>query len=154
MLVTDDDQDNLQAFGALLEAKGHCVIRASSDVEALDKLREGNIDVVFCDLGMPLMDGWEIARRVNSLETRPAFYLVTGWATEIPADDPRRRLVDAVIAKPVDPTIVDRLLAEYQPTLFQSATRSGAEHNRVVAAAGLNQQRDEELWDGGPTIRP
>jgi PAS domain S-box-containing protein len=113
LLVTDDDQDNLQVFSAVLELRGHTVIRANSGAEALDKLMEGNapVDVVFCDLGMPLINGWEIARRVKSLEAPPIFYLVTGWASEIPADDPRRRLVDGVIAKPVDLTILDRLLA-------------------------------------------
>jgi len=118
LLVTDDDQGNLQAFSAVLESRGHTVIRANSGAEALDKLMEGNapVDVVFCDLGMPLMNGWEIARRVKSLETSPIFYLVTGWASEIPADDPRRRLVDGVIAKPVDLTILDRLLGGQGPS--------------------------------------
>jgi hypothetical protein len=37
---------------------------------------------------MPLMNGWEIARRVKFLEAPLAFYLVTGWAAEIPADHP------------------------------------------------------------------
>jgi PAS domain S-box-containing protein len=113
VLVTDDDPDNLQALCTLLESKGHHVITAHSGSEALEILLEGNsqVDVVLCDLGMPLVNGWEIAQRVKSLKGPPTFYLVTGWAAEIPADDPRRRLVDAVIAKPVDPNILDQLLA-------------------------------------------
>jgi CheY-like chemotaxis protein len=113
VLVTDDDPDNLKALCTLLESKGHHVITAHSGSEALEILLEGNsqVDVVLCDLGMPLVNGWEIAQRVKSLKGPPSFYLVTGWAAEIPADDPRRRLVDAVIAKPVDPNILDQLLA-------------------------------------------
>jgi PAS domain S-box-containing protein len=135
VLVTDDDQDNLQAFSALLESRGHSVIRANSGLEALDKLmeRDAPVDVVLCDLGMPLMNGWEVARRVKSLEAPPTFYLVTGWAAEIPADDPRRGLVDAVIAKPVDLTILDRLLTEHEPIPFRSATRTGTgRHSRLL----------------------
>jgi PAS domain S-box-containing protein len=115
VLVTDDDQGNLQAFSALLEARGHNVIRANSGFEALDKLKKENVDVVFCDLGMPQMNGWEVARRMKSLKTPPTFYLVTGWAVEIPADDPRRRFVDAVIAKPIGLKILDELLAQHTP---------------------------------------
>ena len=111
VMLIDDDQDNLQALGALLEGKGHTVIRSRSSLEALEKLSYSPVDMVFCDLGMPQLNGWEIARRVKSRNDSPAFYLLTGWAAEIPAGDPRRELVDAVVAKPVDPRILDGLLA-------------------------------------------
>ena len=73
------------------------------------------VDVVFCDLGMPGLNGWEIARQVRSLAAPPVFYLVTGWAQEIRADDPRRSWVDEVVAKPVEPHLLDRLLARVAP---------------------------------------
>jgi CheY-like chemotaxis protein len=102
-----------------------------------DKLMDGKagIDAVFCDLGMPLMNGWEVARRVKSIERNPIFYLLTGWAAEIPADDPRRRLVDAVIAKPLDLTILDSLLAEHAPFRSGSATRTETEGSGIVLSA-------------------
>jgi CheY-like chemotaxis protein len=111
VMLIDDDLDNLHALSALLESKGHTVIRARSSLEALEKLRYSSIDLVFCDLGMPQLNGWEIAHRIKSRKDAPAFYLLTGWAAEIRADDPRRKLVDAVVAKPVDPTILDELIA-------------------------------------------
>jgi PAS domain S-box-containing protein len=111
VMLIDDDSDNLRALSALLEWKGHSVIRASSSGEALEKLTSSQVDMVFCDLGMPELDGWEIARRVKSQTPSPAFFLFTGWSAEIGADDPRLGLVDAVIAKPVDPGILDGLLA-------------------------------------------
>jgi PAS domain S-box-containing protein len=126
VMVTDDDANNCEAFRALLESRGHTVITASSGPEALEKLIHENVpvDVVFCDLGMPLMSGWEVARRVKSLGTPPAFFLVTGWATEIPADHADRDLVDAVIAKPLDLKAVEQLLADI--SLGDSARRSSA----------------------------
>jgi len=137
LLVTDDDQDNLQSFSAVLESRGHTVIKANSGAEALDKLMDVNapVDVVFCDLGMPLINGWEIARRVKFFEAPPIFYLVTGWASEIPADDPRRRLVDGVIAKPVDLTILDRLLAGQGPSQLRSLESDSNERNGVARCA-------------------
>jgi PAS domain S-box-containing protein len=111
VMLIDDDQNNLQALSALLERKGHTVISTHSSLEALEKLTDSHIDMVFCDLGMPQLNGWELARRVKSRKDSPAFYLLTGWAAEIPAGDPRLNLVDAVVAKPVDPRILDELLA-------------------------------------------
>jgi PAS domain S-box-containing protein len=113
VLVTDDDIPNLQALSDLVESKGHTVIRASSGPEALEILlnSDSQIDMVFCDLGMPLVNGWQIAQQAKSLKAPPTFYLVTGWGAEIPGDDPRRRLVDGVIAKPVDPKILDQFLS-------------------------------------------
>jgi PAS domain S-box-containing protein len=126
VLVIDDDPDNLQALCALLESKGHNVIRAQSGRDALDILLKRNspVDVVFCDLGMPLVNGWEVARRAKSLAAPPILYLVTGWSAEITADDPRRCLVDAVIAKPVDPKLLDQLLAADNPSQLERASLS------------------------------
>jgi CheY-like chemotaxis protein len=114
VMLIDDDADNLQALSALLEWKGHTVIRTRSSLEALEKLSSSAVDMVFCDLGMPQLNGWEIARRVKARKDSPAFYLLTGWAAEIPPGDPRRELVDAVVAKPVDPRIIDGLMAGYK----------------------------------------
>ncbi len=113
VMVIDDDPDNLEAFSALFESKGHSVKATNSGPGALKELMLEHcpVDVVFCDLGMPGLNGWEIARQVKSLAAPPVFYLVTGWAQEIRADDPRRRLVDEVVAKPVEPNLLDRLLA-------------------------------------------
>src|SRR5215469_10462217 len=113
VLVADGDPSNLEVLSALLESKGHTVKRAGSGPEALEILLTGDssVDIVFCDLGMPLINGWQIAQRAKSLKMPPAFYLVTGWGAEIPTDDPRQRLVTGVIAKPIDPKFLDELLA-------------------------------------------
>jgi CheY-like chemotaxis protein len=113
VMVIDDDPDNLEALSSLFESKGHSVKAANSGPGALEELmlERCPVDVVFCDLGLPGLNGWEIARQVKSLAEPPVFYLVTGWAQEIRADDPRRSLVDEVVAKPVEPQLLDRLLA-------------------------------------------
>jgi PAS domain S-box-containing protein len=114
VMVIDDDPDNLQALSALLESKGHRVIKATSGADGLEQLTQAHsmVDVVFCDLGMPVQNGWDVARQLRTSQAGPILYLVTGWAAEIPADDSRRGLFDAVLAKPVDPKILDELLAD------------------------------------------
>ncbi|HJU10503.1 MAG TPA: ATP-binding protein, partial [Candidatus Binataceae bacterium] len=112
ILLIDDDVDNLQALSALLQWKGHSVISTRSSFDALNLLNHSQVDVVCCDLGMPELNGWELASRIKALNDAPAFYLLTGWVAEIRPDDPRRALVDAVLPKPVDPGILDELLAD------------------------------------------
>ncbi len=113
VMVIDDDRANLDALKGFLEARGHRVSGASSGAVALKELMHSEcpVDVVFCDLGMPEINGWDIARRVKSRSDPPLFFLFTGWAQEIHANDPRRRWVDAIVAKPVEPELLDKLMA-------------------------------------------
>lgn len=113
VMVIDDDADNLEALSALFKSRGHSVKAANSGAGALKELMREDcaVDVVFCDLGMPEINGWDIARQVKSRTAPPVFYLFTGWAQEIRPDDPRRRWVDAVVPKPVEPHLLDQLLA-------------------------------------------
>ncbi|MBV8773983.1 MAG: response regulator [Deltaproteobacteria bacterium] len=125
VMVIDDDLDNLQALSAVLESRGHTVIRTHSGEEALETLTCSQVDVVFCDLGMRQLNGWELARRVKSRNPSPLFFLLTGWAAEIRADDPRRDLVDAILVKPVDPNVLDGLLAITEPVKSRRTESSG-----------------------------
>lgn len=113
IMVIDDDLENLEALSGLFKSRGHSVKAAKSGAGALKELMREDcaVEVVFCDLGMPEINGWDIARQVKSRVAPPAFYLFTGWAQEIRPDDPRRRWVDAVVAKPVEPGLLDQLLA-------------------------------------------
>jgi PAS domain S-box-containing protein len=113
IMVIDDDANNLEALAGLFQSRGHQVKAANSGKRALQELmrEDCKVEVVFCDLGMPEMSGWDVARQVRSLVAPPVFYLLTGWAQEIRADDPRRQWVDAVVAKPVEPLVLDQLLA-------------------------------------------
>jgi PAS domain S-box-containing protein len=114
IMVIDDDINNLEALSGLFRARGHTVKASSSGLGALKELmrEDCDVEIVFCDLGMPEINGWEVARQVKSRAAPPVFYLFTGWAQEIRADDPRRRWVDAVVPKPVEPKLLDQLLAE------------------------------------------
>ena len=59
-------------------------------------------DLVLCDVGMPGMSGWQVAREIQSIAPGCRIYMLTGWAAEIGASDPRRRHVLGVLAKPLD----------------------------------------------------
>jgi CheY-like chemotaxis protein len=113
VLVIDDDADNLEALHAALAIKGHIVETASTGAEGLRKMRAGaRFEVVICDIGMPGMNGWEVAQEIARLAPGITIYLLTGWAREIARDDPRRKLVAGVLAKPVDLERINYLITQ------------------------------------------
>jgi CheY-like chemotaxis protein len=111
VMVVDDDDDNLEATRWVLEGLGQRVSAARSGAEALALLAEGGpVDLVLCDIGMPGLDGWEVAERIQQIRPGTRTFLISGWASEIAPDDPRLRSVRGVLPKPLDLDRLERLL--------------------------------------------
>ena len=103
ILIVDDEQDNLEVLREVLEMEGHRVSDASRGPEALALFEHGErFDVVLCDVGMPEMSGWQVAREIQRIAPGTPVWMLTGWANEISESDPRRTLVRGIIAKPLD----------------------------------------------------
>ena len=66
ILVADDNRANREALAALLEHAGHEVVRAADGREALALAREKRPELVISDVLMPMMDGYELARRLKA----------------------------------------------------------------------------------------
>jgi PAS domain S-box-containing protein len=114
VLIVDDNQDAASTLATLLQMQGHEVRVAFSGRAALDIAKGYAPHVVFLDIGMPDMDGYEVARRLrqeSGLENIVVAAL-TGWAQQ--AD--RRRTsaagFDHHFVKPPDPQILLKLLSE------------------------------------------
>lgn len=108
----DDSVDILAGFRELFKLRGHHVDQASNGPEAIEKVRGGvHYDLVLCDLGLERMNGWEVAKAVHEIAPALPVYLLTGWAQEIPEEDPRRGLVSGVLAKPLNISGLERLLS-------------------------------------------
>lgn len=111
-LLIDDDVKNLDALKEVLLLRGHCADTAQSGSEALEKIASASsYDVVLCDLAMPGMNGWEVAR--VALETNPdlKFYIVTGWGEQVQSDIPPNLPVRGVLSKPIDLGKLERIAA-------------------------------------------
>jgi signal transduction histidine kinase len=113
ILVVDDNVDAATAMAAMLELDGHRVEAAFDGASALDAADRFEPEVALLDIGMPGMDGHELARRLALRPWARALVLVavTGWGQETD----RRRSQDAGFAhhlvKPVDPADLAALLA-------------------------------------------
>ena len=85
--MVDDDADVLEGARLVLEELGEEVETAASGREAIARVMRGErFDVVLCDVGMPELNGWQVAAELRELLPAADVYLVTGWAHEIAPD--------------------------------------------------------------------
>jgi CheY-like chemotaxis protein len=67
-VVADDNRDSADSCRLLLEASGHAVRVAYTGQEALDSASQFRPEVALLDIGMPTMNGYQVARRIRDLE--------------------------------------------------------------------------------------
>lgn len=99
ILLVDNDQRLLGVMSDMLRSGGHAVTTAASGEEALALFQPGQHDLVITDLGMPGMNGWEVAAEVKRRAPATPVFLLTGWGDTVAGEGSRH--IDHVIAKPV-----------------------------------------------------
>jgi signal transduction histidine kinase/CheY-like chemotaxis protein len=110
-LIADDDIENLNALKELLLAGGHSVDAVVSGAEALERLRSvSTYDAILCDLDMPGVSGWDVARHSGESASAPEFFIVTGWGRQAKSSVPPDARVSGVIAKPIGSPDIDRIV--------------------------------------------
>jgi adenylate cyclase len=126
ILVVDDLPQNVRLLRAVLEPRGYPIAEASSGTEALTRLASGDIDLVLLDVMMPLMDGYEVCRRIRA-DASTAFLPIVMITASGEAE--KRRGLDAgaddFVAKPFDQA---ELLAR-----VRSLLRLKAYHDEIEA---------------------
>ena len=110
-------RDAANSLALLLKLRGHEVRVAYSGIAALETARSYRPDIVFLDIGMPNMDGYEVARRLRQepgLE-KVVLAALTGWGQQ----EDRRRAAEAGfnhhVVKPPEPKSLQIVLAELKP---------------------------------------
>lgn len=112
VLVIDDDRDVADSLAMFLETMGATVRAAYSGDAGLDALGEFDPELVFLDLGMPRMDGYETARRIRSRPEGRRLPLValTGWGQDQVCARARAAGFDRHLTKPADLDALQNLL--------------------------------------------
>lgn len=134
ILLADDNEDALDSLAALLENDGHQVYTAADGARALELACECRPEVMLLDIGMPLLDGYEVARRVREQSWGRGTVLIalTGWGQ----DEDRRRSrevgFDSHLVKPLDLDALAQLFAHLPVAPLESAAH---ERGRQPAAA-------------------
>jgi len=113
ILVVDDNADILETTTLLLALSGHQVRSAKDGLQALQVATAFRPDVVLLDIGLPLMDGYEVARRLRLEPATTGALLValTGYGQEGDRQRGREAGFDAHLLKPVDPQALARMIA-------------------------------------------
>jgi CheY-like chemotaxis protein len=101
-LVVDDEEAVGDMMADVLRSAGHTVVVARSAPEGLSRVRSEPLDLVFTDLSMPAMTGWELARAVRDTAPGLPVILVSGFAVEVSQEELQASGVHSVLAKPVN----------------------------------------------------
>jgi len=126
--VVEDSSDAAGSLKDLLELRGHDVRIASEGQGAIFAARAFHPDVVLCDIGLPGISGFEVARALRVEEALGSPYLValSGYASAEATRQSEEAGFDRHVAKPATPEQLDTLLAE-------AANRSGGVRSRPFA---------------------
>jgi CheY-like chemotaxis protein/anti-sigma regulatory factor (Ser/Thr protein kinase) len=119
ILVIDDEQPVRETLAEMLVAVDHRVELAESGYEAIEKLSAGDFDLVFTDLAMPEMDGWETARAIRKRWPDMRIVMVTGYGSTTPPPQGEENLVDGIIGKPFDFAQVGSMLTALNSRVTQ-----------------------------------
>jgi CheY-like chemotaxis protein len=107
VLAVDDEPDSLRLLTEILEAAGARVTTAKSGAAALEKVESARPDVILADLGMPLMDGFELIQRLRRSPDESVRRLPAAALTAYGRTEDRARTLQAGfemhLAKPIDP---------------------------------------------------
>ena len=108
VLIIEDNADARESLRSFLEHEGHRVDATADGPSGLARAERSRPDVVLVDIGLPVMDGYEVARRIRARDAKVILVAISGYGQ---ADDRQRALeagFDAHLTKPVAP---DHLLA-------------------------------------------
>lgn len=112
ILVVDDNEDGAMMLGDVLTARGHETFVALDGLNAL-KLAETHVpDIALLDLGLPGMDGFELARRLRTIPALAAIKLValTGYGQDSDRQKTRDAGFDHHLVKPVTIATIEKIL--------------------------------------------
>ena len=138
VLIVDDKVDVAQSLEDLLGLLGQETRTAYTGPDALTAAKDFNPELIFLDIGLPGMTGYEVARQIRAQETspRPVLIAVTGWGGEQDISLARAAGFDRHLTKPVDPQEVEKIVKEMSEATFK---RPGA---RSTAAPPVSDGRD------------
>ena len=113
ILVADDNVDAAETLASILELSGHLTLVANDGLSAVAAAAEFIPDVVFLDIGMPGLNGYEVALRLRAIPELEQVVLLalTGWGSENDHAQASAAGFDFHLTKPVQFDVVNSLLA-------------------------------------------
>ena len=120
VLIVEDNLDAAEMLQFAVSHLGHVTRLAHDGAAAITAARQFRPDVIFLDIGLPIMDGYAVARTLRGMPefTQVHIAAVTGWGQEEDRQKAREAGCDSHFTKPLAPAMLEDLLAKIvQPTL-------------------------------------
>ena len=140
MLIIEDNRDAREMFRIMLELAGHEVLEAEEGVGGLELLKTARPDVAVIDVGLPGLNGYEIARRFREESDAGGVMLValTGYGTPEARERSRQAGFDHHLIKPVNADALQEILraGAFHDSAARRASAAGASAGAASAAAG------------------
>ena len=117
VLIADDNRDAADSLSLLLDLDGHDVRTVHDGAAALEEAERFRPEFVLLDIGMPALNGYEVAQRLRARAwaRNAVLVAITGWGQEQDRRRSREAGFDHHLTKPIDPDVVARLLQTSKP---------------------------------------
>lgn len=112
VVLVEDHDDAREMLKLLLEAKGYVVFEARDGKDGLETIERVHPDVALVDIGLPVLDGFAVARQLRENEAFDDVVLValTGYGTEHDVEATRAAGFTEHLTKPADPRRLEEIL--------------------------------------------
>jgi len=100
ILVIEDEEDVRELLRDILKDAGHKVEVANNGSEGIEIFKKKKFDLVFTDLGMPVMSGWEVTEKIKSINDKVPVALITGWNVKLDESEMNDNRINLVVQKP------------------------------------------------------
>ena len=145
VLVAEDNVVNRELLRELLETRGYTVLEACDGQEALHMIDQAQPDILLLDIGMPVLDGFAVVRKIreNPHLAKLPVVAVTAYAMQNDRERILNAKFDGYLSKPINPRLLmeelDRLLSQRDD---QNAPHrsTGSAVNRKARAAGNGER--------------
>jgi two-component system CheB/CheR fusion protein len=111
ILIIEDDADGREALRMQLVMAGHDVHVAANGSEGIETAARIKPDVVLLDIGLPGVDGYQVAQRLREADGCPRLIAITGYGQPKDRERSIRAGIDQHLVKPVDAVELGRVLA-------------------------------------------
>jgi CheY-like chemotaxis protein len=114
VLIIDDNKDLSEIMCDLIGFLGHKTICSQDGKDGIIKAKEHHPDIVICDIGLPVMDGYEVAQQLRKDDEIKETFLIALSGYSGPEDRKRSKEAgfDRHLAKPADISAIERVIAE------------------------------------------
>ena len=112
ILIIEDEEDVRELLRDILTMHGNEVAVARDGREGVETFQSKHFDLVFTDLGMPGMSGWEVATAIKDINPHATVAIITGWGIQLDKEDMVKSRVDYILNKPFTIDDIKRLVRE------------------------------------------